>query len=94
MGNPGRKQPPEKNAGLSRVDGPTVRRRAHFGRIGRNESYYPVFKVLEKSAGIQRKRSQAPRHYFLGRAADGRAREWFGINFVTISAPGVGVCSI
>jgi len=60
----------------------------------RNEAYCLIFKALEKFRKIRGEHSPAPQGRFYGWTDRSSPREWFGINFVTISDPGVSVCSI
>ena len=68
--------------------------RALSGDAAFKEIYCRIFNALGDFAWPKGKRFRASRHYFFGREAVSSPGEWFGINFVTISATGVGVCSI
>lgn len=59
-----------------------------------NAAYQCVFKGLDKHSTSRETRWRLLRRYSFGKLANRNPREWFGISFVTISAPGVGVCSI
>jgi len=58
------------------------------------ETYRLIFNALDGFGAATWKRSETLKHYIISRPSVGSPREWFGINFVTISATGVGVCSI